>query len=169
MPTEQEAAFVEECALTMETMGLPRMGGRVLGWLLICDPPHQTQQQLAEVIQASKASISTMLRLLEQLGMVRRMTLPGDRREYVTVPDGGITQMVIRKMQGHQTMLELVRSGLSAIAGTSSERQQRLREMLDFHEYFARELPLMIERWEQERAARQRKETAPPRRKAARR
>ncbi len=49
-----------------------RMAGRMLGWLLICDPPHQSMNAIADVLQASKGSISTMTRLLIQLDLIER-------------------------------------------------------------------------------------------------
>ena len=44
-----EQWFVEEAGIVFEQTGLPRMAGRIFGWLLICDPPHQSTDQLAEV------------------------------------------------------------------------------------------------------------------------
>ena len=60
--TEQQQQFVEECGLYFEGIGLTRMAGRIIGWLLISDPPHQTQGDLVEVLQASKSSISVALK-----------------------------------------------------------------------------------------------------------
>ena len=37
-PTADERQYVEEVALYFEAQGLPRMIGRILGWLLICEP-----------------------------------------------------------------------------------------------------------------------------------
>ncbi|MFQ3629252.1 MAG: MarR family transcriptional regulator, partial [Cyanobacteriota bacterium] len=74
--------FVEEVGLMFELIGLPRMAGRIFGWLLISQPPHQSSGELAEVLQASKGSISSMTRLLIQLGLIERLPLPGDRRDF---------------------------------------------------------------------------------------
>ena len=46
--------FVEEVALVFEEIGLIRMAGRILGWLLISNPPYQSADELAEALQASK-------------------------------------------------------------------------------------------------------------------
>ena len=73
--------FVEQAGLLFEGLGVPRMAGRILGWLLICDPPYQSMGDLVEALQASKSSISTMLRLLAQSGLIERTSLPGQRRD----------------------------------------------------------------------------------------
>jgi hypothetical protein len=42
VPTEEEREFIERSGLFYEAAGGPRTAGRILGWLLICDPPHQS-------------------------------------------------------------------------------------------------------------------------------
>ena len=44
--TDKKQQFVEECGLYFEGIGLTRIAGRVIGWLLICDPPYQLQSEL---------------------------------------------------------------------------------------------------------------------------
>ena len=70
-------AWVEELAMALERDGLPRMAGRIFGWLLLCDPPEQTLEDLAGALHGSKASMSTMTRLLAGAGLIERMRLPG--------------------------------------------------------------------------------------------
>jgi DNA-binding transcriptional regulator GbsR (MarR family) len=63
--------FIEELGMQFELeAAAPRMLGRVLGWLLVCDPPEQSAAELAERLQASKGSISTATRLLLRMGMI---------------------------------------------------------------------------------------------------
>ena len=79
---QQEAKnFVEEVGIAFEQTGLPRMAGRVFGWLLISDPPYQSSTELAEALMASKGSISTTTRLLIQLGLAERFVIPGERHD----------------------------------------------------------------------------------------
>ena len=69
----QEKHFVEDISLFFEQMGLPRMAGRILGVLLISGPPEQSINDLCEVLQASKSSISTNARLLTETGLIERV------------------------------------------------------------------------------------------------
>lgn len=68
--------FAEDVGLVFENIGLPRMAGRVLGWLLVCDPPHQSMLELVEALSASKASISNTTRMLIEIGLIERISLP---------------------------------------------------------------------------------------------
>lgn len=40
-PTGQQVYFVQGAGTFFEQRGMPRIAGRILEWLLICDPPHQ--------------------------------------------------------------------------------------------------------------------------------
>ncbi|TES89068.1 MAG: MarR family transcriptional regulator, partial [Dehalococcoidia bacterium] len=50
----EEKQFAEEVGIVFEQTGIPRMAGRILGWLLISDPPHQSTEQLTKALLASK-------------------------------------------------------------------------------------------------------------------
>ena len=59
-----------------------RTAGRILGWLMICDPPHRSAAELVDQLDVSSGSVSTQIRLLESLRFVERLTFPGDRATY---------------------------------------------------------------------------------------
>ena len=52
-PSEEEKRFVEDIGLIMEEQGRPRIAGRILGWLLICEPPEQSFADLVAVLGVS--------------------------------------------------------------------------------------------------------------------
>ena len=51
-------AFVERVGEFFSRLGHQRIAGRLIGWLLISEPEHQSAAELVEVIGASKASIT---------------------------------------------------------------------------------------------------------------
>ena len=49
----QLSEWVERVAMfCADEYGVPPIAGRVLGWLMICDPPEQSAAQIAEAIGA---------------------------------------------------------------------------------------------------------------------
>src|SRR2546430_15028050 len=76
-----ERQYAEETAVVLEGMGLPRAYGKLLGWLLICDPPQQSSAELAEALDLSAGSVSSATRMLENGGLIRRAAAPGRRGE----------------------------------------------------------------------------------------
>ncbi len=151
-----EQMFVEQAGGVIEHLGLPRMAGRVLGWLLICDPPQQSPGELAAALQASKASISTTVRLLVQVGLVERAVTPGKRRDYFRIREDTWSRATEERMGLITSMRALAESGLALRADADEEATRRLREMRDFYAFYERELPALVERWRRERREKQR-------------
>ncbi len=140
--------FIETVGLSFELVGLPRMAGRILGWLLISNPPHQSPSQLAEVLQASKGSISTMTRLLTQIGLIERTSLPGQRRDYFRIKPNAWAELTKQRITQIKTFREIAEQGLTLIDSNTPHLRQRLEEMQGVHAFLEQELPLMMERWE---------------------
>lgn len=77
-----------------EDLGLPRTDGRLVGFLLVCEPPEQSSADLMRELRVSAASVSTATRRLMSLGLVERTTRPGDRASYFRLaPDGWLRLM----------------------------------------------------------------------------
>lgn len=148
----EEKIFVEEVGLFFEQWGLPQMGGRILGWLLVSDPPYQSTNELTEALPASKGSISTTTRLLMKMGLIERLSIPGKRRNYFRIKPGAWEKLLKESLSYLiELRLLLVERGLKLLEGKPPELRKRLEEMLDVYTFFEREFPALLERWEQER------------------
>ena len=73
--------FIEKTGLITQAEGLPRIAGRVFG-LLIFDGDVVSFGDLATQLQVSRASISTSIRILEERGLVKRVTKHGERQDF---------------------------------------------------------------------------------------
>lgn len=138
-----------------ELVGFPRMSGRIFGWLLISDPPQQSTGELATGLQASKGSISTMTRLLIQIGLIERVSIPGERRDYFQIKPHAWSQLTKQRIAQITSFRQLAEKGLSLLEGSSPPLQERLQEMRDIHAFWERELPLLDKRWELEQQQQQ--------------
>lgn len=141
-----------------EAVGLPRMAGRIFGWLLIANPPQQSMSNLVEVLQASKGSISTMTRLLIQISLIERVSLPGQRRDYFQIKPHAWSQMTNQRMTQIAAFRQLAERGLDLLADQPSPMRRHLQEMRDFHAFWEKELPLLDQRWQQEQEQRRLRE-----------
>jgi DNA-binding transcriptional regulator GbsR (MarR family) len=146
----EEKHFIEDFGLLFEESGHPRMAGRILGCLLISDPPYLSSTELSEILQASKGSLSTMTRFLLQMGLIERVGLPGRRRDYFQIKSGAWTQLVRHAVYELSALRKMVERGLELMEGQDSELKLRLQEARDLFNYMEREYPLLIERWEKE-------------------
>ena len=147
----EEQHFVEDVGIAFEQTGLPRTAGRIFGWLLISDPPYQSTSELAEALMASRGSISTTTRLLIQIGLIERISLPGVRHDYFHLrPDAW--QHIIKHGLGDEIKMfrQLAEHGLELLADRNPVTRKGLEEMRDVYTFFEREFPALVERWEQE-------------------
>ena len=144
----EQLQFVEGVAQMYEVVGLPRIAGRILGWLLICDPPTQTASELATALGASKGSISSMTRLLMQFSLIERTSLPGDRRDYFYIRPEMWKAVVAKELGSVGALRQLAERGLTLLADAPPATRARLEMMRDIYGFFERELPALLERWE---------------------
>ncbi|MDH5695151.1 MAG: MarR family transcriptional regulator [Dehalococcoidia bacterium] len=147
----KQQQFVEEFGLFFEQAGLPRMAGRILGWLMLSNPPHQSIDELSEGLLASKGSISTMSRLLIQMGLLERIGLPGVRHDYFRIRPGALEHMLRQNAEQITILRQLAERGLELVEAEASETRHGLEEMRDMYTFFEREFGALVERWEQER------------------
>lgn len=155
----EEMHFIEDIGLFFEQMGLPRVAGRILGALLISDPPAQSITDLAEKLKISKSSISIMARLLVEQGLVERVASPMPRRDYYRFKPGGWIRYM-RQWLGLMTALhQIAERGLALMEAKPAELRERLQEAHDLFSYIEKEFPAFLERLEKERNARYRPES----------
>ncbi|GAJ05034.1 unnamed protein product [marine sediment metagenome] len=145
----EEKQFVEEVGIVFEQTGLPRMAGRILGWLSISDSPHQTTSELVEALMASKGSISTMTRFLIRIGLIERISLLGERHDYFRNKNGACQQLLGDSIDQIKIFRQLMEHGLELTESKAHANRQWLEEMRDMYVFMEREFPALLERWEQ--------------------
>lgn len=142
--------WVEQIAMLLERDGLPRMAGRVFGWLLVCHPPEQSMEALAAAVQGSKASMSTMTRLLLQAGLVERVRTPGARRDEFRIRPGEWQKLWRARMELIHEASALTGRGLELLAGRPPAARARLEELHRQYLFFGEHLPRLLDRLERE-------------------
>lgn len=150
----RQREYVERLALFYEGAGLARMAGRILGWLLICDPPGQTAGDLERALQASKGSISTNLRLLTTARLIERYAPPGARRDHYRLAEGAWSDTIRERSGQVRVFRDALAEGLDLLTGTSPERRERLQDSFDLYDWLDDEMPALWQRWDAERARR---------------
>lgn len=148
-PTDAELDFVDEVAAFFATEGLPHIAGRVIGWLLICDPPEQSAAQLAQALQVSRSSISSTMRLLTPSGLVEGVRRRGDRQEYFRIAADGWSRMLAGRYARTAAFREVTERGLDVLADAPPSRRERLANVAELYRFLEYELPALWARWEQ--------------------
>jgi len=140
-----ERQWAEETALAMESMGMPRSWGKLMGWLLICDPPHQSSAQLAAALDLSAGSVSTGMRMLENAALVRRVAVPGTRGKVYEMTEDAF--LLAARNEQFKVVRKLMDHGVAILGDEQSPRAQRLRRTRDFYAFLEREVPALVDRF----------------------
>jgi MarR family len=148
---DRQAGFVEEMGMYLSSVGMTPIAGRLLAWLLICDPEQQTAADLAHDLHASRGAISGAIRQLESAGFVRRTRRGGDRREFVSMPAGAIRSLVGSAGSIYQGLAVIAAHGVGVVQDLPPPARARIEEFHDFVAFVQQALPKLMAQYLAER------------------
>jgi len=90
-----------------------------------------------------------MARLLIQAGVVEKIGIPGRRDTYYRIRSGSWSELMRNHLANLTAMRRLAERGLDLIADRTPESRQRLQELWDFYAFLEREIPSLLDRYEQ--------------------
>jgi DNA-binding transcriptional regulator GbsR (MarR family) len=144
--TTLELQFAEDMGRFFETGGLARMAGRVWAMLLVMDEQHVSAADLQEALGASAGSISGATRSLLQLGLIERVNVRGERRDYFAPRHGAIANILRLRLERLVVVEDLLSEALEAFRDRENAVPY-LQEVHDVYHWYARELPKLHERF----------------------
>jgi len=150
---EEVSRFVERFASAVIAAGVPRMPARVFSALLSSDSGRMTAAELADLLQVSPAAISGAVRYLEQIDMARRERDPGSRRDHFRISSDVWYEVIAKRDQVLLRWADAAREGIEVL-GWDTPAGARMADSVAFFEFVMRELPALVERWQQSRPAR---------------
>jgi DNA-binding transcriptional regulator GbsR (MarR family) len=125
------ADFIEKSGLISQAEGLPRVAGRVFG-MLIFDGETVSFSDLAKRLQVSRASISTSIRLLEERGLVKRITKAGQRGDFFQLAPNPYATLLEGVHKRTQSTRDEIMQTIGALPA-NAEANMRLTEYADFY------------------------------------
>lgn len=136
-PTSEQSAFIEKVGRWWESVSGSRTAGQILGWLMICEPAHQSSAELAETLTISSGSVSTQTRVMERIGFLERLTFPGDRATYYQLKPHVWLDLMWSEQQRIEEMKDLAETASSLTPDTRPDRVEGLGQVAEF----------FLERW----------------------
>ncbi len=144
--------FIEETGMLFENLGTTRMSGRILGYLMITDKEVVSFDELCQVLQASKSSISTNIKNLVTLHYVKPLTLPGDRKTYYMLsPELDWVDALMRRVELLKVMNNLFHKALDLRVNKNDKASEWLKMTVEFYEWVTTEYPKFLQRWDKEK------------------
>jgi DNA-binding MarR family transcriptional regulator len=138
--------FIENMGLHYEGYGLPRIGGRIIGMLLV-SPGPVSSEEMAEALQVARSSISTNLKTLLMSELVEKVSLPGERVDYYVLSDDCWQKALELRLAGMLDLQELGADGLRCLEPGHPARE-RLVEMIEWVDQLRVMLEKLTAEWQ---------------------
>jgi DNA-binding transcriptional regulator GbsR (MarR family) len=126
------ARFIEQMGLYAQRDGVARIAGRLFGYFIVHGGPVSFAD-LAEALQVSRASVSTNARALVSIGIIERVTRPGDRQDYYQLTESPFLRMIETYMSRMRNMQEILQQADQSIPQNMAATHRRLAQMSDFY------------------------------------
>jgi DNA-binding transcriptional MocR family regulator len=152
MPRDEELTFADHAGrFYAREHGFPLMAGRLVGYLMVCDPPYQTIEELADALMASRSAITAAVKLLEATGLVQRTRRAGERVDRV-IPQ---LEVALEPRNFDSRLFEaqaaLFREGLALLPDSASAQRAALAELVALAEFLGERLPQVLAEWHERR------------------
>ena len=143
--------YAEEVGLLFDLWSWPRMAGRVWAVLMVADDEPLSAEKLSERLQASPGSISGATRFLLSNGLIERVRIAGERRDFFRFSPESLRNIYAHRVTEIGEMHRMAERAMARFQGRPTG-QARLVEMHDFFEWLEQELDTLVARWKRERS-----------------
>ena len=151
--------FIDQMGLYFEGFNISRSAGRIMGLLMVTERPLSLDE-IAAILQVSRASVSTNARLLASSGLAQPVTMPGDRRDFYRYSPHTWERRLLISVASARMSYRIAEHGLVAIEPTNAVARANLEEMCDFCVFYIEESERMLERWRARKRERHEKRPA---------
>jgi len=143
---EQIGVFLEQQA---KNSAITPLAGRLFIYLLLSDPPHKNFYEITEFLGASKSSISTALKALEQSGIVEYFTVSGDRKRYFRANTAKWLELEKARIKQATLALEFAKDVLEFRKDSEYHVFNKgLKKVIDYHVFMTTGLQNLLKTWE---------------------
>lgn len=140
--------FIERFTALLTQAGFPRTPARIFVALLTADSSSMTAAQLADLLQASPASVSGGARYLVQVGLVVAEGEPGSRRQHYRMSVSVWQDIVALRDRQFIRWAEELRDGVRVL-GADSPAGLRILDTVHYFEFISEEMTGLLARWKQ--------------------
>lgn len=133
--------FLDHAETLIQRMGVPPGMGRLISWLMICEPACQTPTEIAQAVGQPAPAVKAQLEQLVVAETVERVEMPGQAGAcYALRPIDALLERRIRQMGELRGLLD---EGLDLVGDESPDVSERLNGFKDVYARFERELRAM--------------------------
>lgn len=111
--TKEQQEFIDAFSATALDAGVPPSIGKVISYLILCQPAEQSAEEIQSALHLSVGSVSMALKVLGHSGAIDRRAVPGTRRYSYRLKHEAFEIMVQRKLETIARARKIVEDGMS--------------------------------------------------------
>jgi DNA-binding transcriptional regulator GbsR (MarR family) len=139
-PDDWQEEFLQRVAAWADVSGLPPSYIQVFAWLVVCEPPEQSVDELRDALGLSAGAISMATAALSRMGVVERIAQPGIRRRYYRFHARGWERVLRLRLEA----VAHIRAAAEHALASAPRPQDRLSGMRDVYASFEEQIAKLL-------------------------
>jgi DNA-binding transcriptional regulator GbsR (MarR family) len=127
----------------LEQYGWSRLAGRVIGELMLADPPYLSTAELCARIGTSASHLSSAITTLESMRMIDRFGRPGTRQHHYRLREGAFLRPYEAAADSSRALAEAADRALADVP-SDSRAAEELTVQRDFFRFLEQRLPELV-------------------------
>ncbi len=131
---KDQKALIERFGHMLKGMGGSGAMGKILGYLILSDPPHRSFEEIQSDLKLSKGSVSNTLKIMELQGIVEYFTVQGDRKRYFKLAVMNREFMLARQISETDRFISIMQDSILLRNPGNEEYENELRKYVDMYQ-----------------------------------
>jgi DNA-binding transcriptional regulator GbsR (MarR family) len=110
--TPDQQTFIERFSTIAVDAGVAPSMGKVMAYMMICQPKEQSAESIQSALRLSVGSVSTALSILMRTGIIERSLIKGTRRYVYVFKEDAVEAMTRRKLASIVSARKVIEEGL---------------------------------------------------------
>ena len=147
----EKSRQVERIGVTFEKSGMSPVAARIIGLLLVAEPPYHTMEEIMEATQASKSSVSIAIKTLQTESLIEYITFAGDRKRYFQLCTSTWLEVLQRRVEAITPFRRMLLETLDIRSDRYPQFNQTLLDICDLYGEFETKMTKIINDWKKDK------------------
>lgn len=147
MTDQKQIDYLERVGKMWEEVGLTFIGGKILGYLLICGKPSVSFQELVDELGVSKASVSNNIKALTGIRFIKMTKPEGSRKSYYKPNNINMADLMQERTALFDLYADVMDEGLNQLSDHDSDAAKFMTETRDFYRWMKSKMPQLLDEY----------------------
>jgi DNA-binding transcriptional regulator GbsR (MarR family) len=130
---KDQKAYIERFGQMLKSMGASAAMGKIIGYLIISEPPHCSFEQIQTDLKLSKGAVSNTLKIMEVQGLIEAFTVAGERKRYFRLALRNRAFLIIKHISETDRFISIMEESLLLRNKGNEEFEKVLVEYIDLY------------------------------------